>query len=164
VLQPPGIRHRVLEASAGLEVIEIGSPAEHATHADHALSLPTAAHRPERAFGGQRFVRHVARDAPWQHGPAPGFEFRDTGIAAATRCLADVRVVRAPRGGEWQLAPELCELRFLYLLEGAAMLDTHALRRDDCCAIPPDAAATLVAASGFEALAVRVWPDTGADR
>src|SRR6185436_13024852 len=35
VLQPPGIRHRVLESSVGLEVIEIGSPAVHETFADH---------------------------------------------------------------------------------------------------------------------------------
>lgn len=35
VIQPPGIRHRVLEASAGLEVIEVGLPAEHLTQVDH---------------------------------------------------------------------------------------------------------------------------------
>ena len=37
VLQPPEIRHRVLESSPGLEVIEIGAPAVHATFADHEL-------------------------------------------------------------------------------------------------------------------------------
>jgi quercetin dioxygenase-like cupin family protein len=31
VLQPPGIKHRVLESSAGLEVIEVACPAEHET-------------------------------------------------------------------------------------------------------------------------------------
>lgn len=41
VLQPPRIRHRVLESSPGLEVIEIGCPAEHETFADHDLQLPT---------------------------------------------------------------------------------------------------------------------------
>ena len=40
VLQPPTIRHRVLEASPGLEVIEIGCPAEHETWRDHAITLP----------------------------------------------------------------------------------------------------------------------------
>src|SRR5215468_913916 len=40
VLQPPEIRHRVLEASPGLEVIEIGTPALHDTIADWALPLP----------------------------------------------------------------------------------------------------------------------------
>ena len=33
VLQPPRIRHRVIESSPGLEVIEIASPAEHETFA-----------------------------------------------------------------------------------------------------------------------------------
>ena len=32
VLQPPEIRHRVLEASPGLEVVELSCPAEHVTH------------------------------------------------------------------------------------------------------------------------------------
>ena len=35
VIQPPGIRHRVLKASKGLEVVEIGLPAEHLTEVDH---------------------------------------------------------------------------------------------------------------------------------
>ena len=31
VIQPPEIRHRVLESSDGLEVVEIGCPADHVT-------------------------------------------------------------------------------------------------------------------------------------
>ena len=167
VLQPPGIRHRVLEASRGLEVIEIGSPAEHATHADHEMALPTQALRPEREFGAQRFVRHVAADARWEAGPAAGFESRDSGIAAATRCLADVRVLRAPDGGAWRIDAGREELRFVYVLEGAAVLIADGLEhcpldRDDCCAIPPDASVTIAARPGLEALAVRVWPPPGA--
>ena len=40
VLQPPEIRHRVLESSAGLEVIEVSCPAEHETLADLDWSCP----------------------------------------------------------------------------------------------------------------------------
>lgn len=57
VLQPPRIRHRVLEsAPGGLEVIEIGSPASHPTHSEHELTLPTKEHAPRRDFDGQRFI------------------------------------------------------------------------------------------------------------
>ena len=38
-IQPPEIRHRVLEASDGIEVIEIGVPAEHVTEIDHDMTL-----------------------------------------------------------------------------------------------------------------------------
>ena len=76
VLQPPEIRHRVLEASDGLEVIEVGCPALHETFADHAMSLPTPHLLPERDFGGQRFVRHVAAEARW-------LPWRATGIRDA---------------------------------------------------------------------------------
>jgi len=95
VLQPPTIRHRVLEASPGLEVIEIGGPAEHETFREHAITLPTAKLDPQRRFGGQSFVRHIAAQANWRQAPETGFEFRDTGIADATDGEASVRVLRA---------------------------------------------------------------------
>ncbi|HEU5061176.1 MAG TPA: hypothetical protein VFU21_31815 [Kofleriaceae bacterium] len=93
VLQPPRIRHQVLECSPGLEVIEVASPAEHATAADPALALPTPALRPERVFDGQRFVRHRAAGAPRQREAA--LEVRDLGIAGATGGLVSARVVRS---------------------------------------------------------------------
>ena len=100
VLQPPEIRHRVLESSPRLEVVEIGCPAEHETHADHSLALPTAILDPQRDFSGQRFVRHVASEARWTASRTPGFEYRDLGIAAATDGLAGGVVKRACSHGE----------------------------------------------------------------
>ncbi len=129
VLQPPGIRHRVLESSAGLEVVEIGCPAEHETTAEHVITLPTADLRPDRIFDGQRFVRHTAAGAvsePWR---LAGYVCRDTGIGAATEGLAGVRVVR--REGEagpiagGATAGDLVhdgELLFWFLLSGTATL------------------------------------------
>lgn len=51
VLQPPEIRHRVLECSEGFEA-EVASPAEHETWLDHELGLPTPAVRRDRDFRG----------------------------------------------------------------------------------------------------------------
>jgi quercetin dioxygenase-like cupin family protein len=93
VLQPPEIRHRVLASSPGMEVIEIGCPAEHDTFVEHDIALPTAAVRPDRSFDGQRFVRHVAAAAPRQPWLVDGLQFRDTGIAAATEGLGGAVVV-----------------------------------------------------------------------
>jgi mannose-6-phosphate isomerase-like protein (cupin superfamily) len=95
VLQPPGIRHRVLRSSPGLEVIEIGCPAEHDTFIEHVIELPTPTADPVRDFGGQRFVRHVAEHAardPWL---IDGLVVRDTGIGDATDGLAGAVVVAA---------------------------------------------------------------------
>jgi quercetin dioxygenase-like cupin family protein len=98
VIQPPQIRHRVLEASAGLEVIEVGLPAEHLTRADHELALPTSAAAPQRRFGGQRFCRSEAASAVWRPARLPGFAARETEIAEATEGVASVQVLRpAPR-------------------------------------------------------------------
>ncbi|KAI0470900.1 hypothetical protein GGR56DRAFT_658148, partial [Xylariaceae sp. FL0804] len=55
VIQPPRIRHRVLEASAGLQVVEVGVPAEHMTTLDWDMELPTPVHRPDREWDDQRF-------------------------------------------------------------------------------------------------------------
>jgi quercetin dioxygenase-like cupin family protein len=125
VLQPPRIRHRVLECSPGLEVIEIGSPANHETFADHDLELPTSRLRPERDFSGQRFVRHVAAGAAWEPFRLEGFECRDTGIGAATGGVAAARVAR-PRG-----APVSKRYRhdadflFTFVLAGSLSLDVE---------------------------------------
>ncbi len=131
VLQPPGIRHRVLECSDGLQVIEVSSPAEHETLGDLELTLPTPTRRPEREFGGQRFARHVASQAslgPWR---LAGFEARDLGIGAATSRLAKASVVRPARPGSGQeprpvpATGEPHALRFFFVLEGKATLESQ---------------------------------------
>ncbi|MFT7462987.1 MAG: mannose-6-phosphate isomerase-like protein (cupin superfamily) [Pseudohongiellaceae bacterium] len=119
VLQPPGIRHRVLESSADLQVIEVGCPAEHDTWLDHELALPTGQLRPQRDFGGQRFVHHVAASAPWSPWRGEGFEQQCTAIAAATDGLARVCSVRCL--DEQAVAPleHDGELLFFSILNGA---------------------------------------------
>jgi mannose-6-phosphate isomerase-like protein (cupin superfamily) len=140
VLQPPRIRHRVLEASPGLEVVEIGCPALHETLADHHLPLPTGRLDPDRDFDGQRFLRHVAAQTPWtpHHG---GFDRRDTGMTQATGGLAEARVIR-PAGGARGFAADgyAGELLFGFVLEGRAALDhagSHDLGPGDAFVIPP---------------------------
>ncbi|MCB9592413.1 MAG: cupin domain-containing protein [Sandaracinaceae bacterium] len=123
VLQPPEIRHRVLECSAGLEVVEVSCPAAHETLADHELGLPTAERQPERRFGGQRFVHHVAAEAAYVSGAHAGLEARDTGLAAATDGLAGARVLRpsSSEATDW-LGRHDGELRFWFVLDGALEL------------------------------------------
>jgi len=137
VLQPPHIRHRVLESSAGAEVVEIAGPASHLTQTDAAMSLPSP-HRlpPDHLFGGQRFVRHQAARAPWQPWRLPGFEAQDTGIADATAGLAGVRVLRPQASGSSsQRQAHDTELCLYYVLQGRleARLDeeTVSLGEDD---------------------------------
>jgi quercetin dioxygenase-like cupin family protein len=149
VLQPPRIRHRVLEASEGLEVVEIGCPALHETLADHGMVLPNATLAPDRDFGGQRFLRHVASEAPWAP-HAPGFRRRETGMAAATGGLADVRVVRPTTARAFEAAPHTGEFFFGFLLEGSTTLNhggAHALGPADAFVIPPGEAWGLSDAS-----------------
>jgi quercetin dioxygenase-like cupin family protein len=159
VLQPPQIRHRVLESSPGLEVIEIGSPAVHETWADHDLPLPTQQARPDRLFSGQRFVRHRVREASWMPWRLDGFEARDTGIAAATDGLAGARVVRANAAIATKADAHAGEFLFLFVLQGKLGLDSpeegsHSLRAGDSCVIPANVDYALRAGAGLEFLEV----------
>lgn len=106
VLQPPRIRHRVLECSAGLEVVEIASPAAHPTFADHALALPTAMR--ERAYGDQRFA--------WLRRG-----FSDDAMTIATNGLARVRI----RRGVGPITPG--GLTFGFVLAGSIRRDGQLL-------------------------------------
>ena len=147
VLQPPMIRHRVLESSAGAEVVEVSAPAEHITMADHALAMPGAELPAEHDFAGQRFVRHVAATASWAPWRAPGFKLRDTGIGHSTDGLAGVRVVRPVQAGAHAQLVDEAEFCFYFVLGGSMKVQVDRLFEplgpDDCIAIPGGMAYTL---------------------
>ena len=153
VLQPPGIRHRVLECSNRLEVIEIGCPAEHTTHVDHDLTLPTAITDPTRDFGGQHFVRHQAATADWAPWRLNGFEARDTGIGAATGGVAGVRIARRTHAAPTSHYQHDADFLFLFVLCGTFTLRTvgqpdQELVAEDCITIPAGMAHGFIACSG----------------
>jgi mannose-6-phosphate isomerase-like protein (cupin superfamily) len=138
VLQPPHIRHRVLESSANLEVIELGCPALHETHADPTMSLPTATLNPDRLFGGQRFARHQAHQATWEP-YSHGFERRRFGLREATSGLAEASVLR-PSAPPDPLSHD-GEFFFHFVLQGSVTLERsgHApndLRAGDSYVMP----------------------------
>lgn len=143
VTQPPEIRHRVLESSDNLEVIEIGIPAEHMTTIDHHMELPTATYRPDREFQGQRFCHHVSANATWKPWTIPGFECRDTGVNGATKGLASVNVIRpAAAGVSPVLLSHNADILFSFVMRGALQLevegnDSHRLQQRDAFVIPP---------------------------
>ena len=123
VLQPPEIRHRVLESSDNLEVIEIGAPAEHETFAEHQITLPNAQLKPDRDFSGQRFVRHVAEQSPWLPWRYSGFEARNTGIDTATSGYASAMTVRAKKSAVITESKHQHQLLFMFILSGSATLE-----------------------------------------
>ena len=111
VLQPPHIRHRVLESSAGLEVLrghrprrapdvrrarprpaDAGRPTPTATSAGSA-SCATSSPAPRGSRG-----RHPD-DPPWTRRPRPGSRRPTPGIGAATSGLGGARTVRATAAG-----------------------------------------------------------------
>ena len=138
VLQPPGIRHRVLESSSGLEVVEVSSPALHETFADHDMVLPNKRIDHHRDFGGQCFLHHVAAEMPWT--AWHGAQTQETRMKAATGGLADVRTLRPGESREMAFRAHDGELVFGFVLAGSACLDrdeSYRLGPADAFVIPP---------------------------
>ena len=145
VIQPPGIRHRVVEASPEIEVIEIGVPAEHVTTIDHDFTLPNGKGDPAREWDGQTFVHHIKDKAEWHPFRVPGFTARDTGIAAGTKGVAGIQVVRRSEGTP-PASRHDADIHFTFVMDGTMTLTAEGeadrdLQKGDAFVIPPQMAA-----------------------
>jgi mannose-6-phosphate isomerase-like protein (cupin superfamily) len=138
VLQPPGLRHRVLAASVGFEVVELASPAWHPTLIDHDTVLPSQERVPDRARQGQRFL-HAVPDRCSPRAVATGVTEVDLGLHAASGGLASARAVRFDRAGTVDLR-DADDLRFLFVGAGTGAIAgprTATLAAGDAVAFPP---------------------------
>lgn len=135
VTQPPSIRHRVVEASPNIEVIEIGVPAEHVTTIDHDFTLPNGKGDPAREWDGQTFVHHIKKNAKWHPFRIPGFVARDTGITKATKGIAGIQVVRKGEGTS-PAFQHTADIYFTFVMEGSMTL--HAADQPDRTLSPGD--------------------------
>lgn len=141
-IQPPQIRHKVLHAADGIEVIEIGVPAEHVTEIDHAMELPTPHERPDREWDGQRFVHSLARDGVFKPFRIPGFEARDTTINENTKGVASVMVARPAASHSPVWTRHEGDILFNFVMSGSMLLEgegkePYRLEKGDAFVIPP---------------------------
>ncbi|MEZ5823758.1 MAG: cupin domain-containing protein [Geminicoccaceae bacterium] len=127
VIQPPEIRHRVLEASDNLQVIEVGVPAEHITTIDHDGIRPTAAStrtaisaapassgiawgKRSGSHGGSTGSTPVKRASP-----------RQPGVSPASRSQGRTR---RPRGLRRDFIHQ-CDILFAFVMEGCMTLSAE---------------------------------------
>jgi quercetin dioxygenase-like cupin family protein len=137
VLQPPEIRHKVLESSDGLQVIEISAPALHATFADHVLDLPNG-NNPERVFGRQKFLHHVA--SKMGASGQGSIQVEETGAGSSSAGLVDVRIFGVGDGSRIDFPPHDGELSFGFVIAGDALLEIPGgsrLDEGDAFVVPP---------------------------
>lgn len=144
VIQPPQIRHRVLEASDNVEVLELGVPAEHVTTIDHEMELPNGTINPDRDWDGSKFVHHKEAEAIWAPWRIPGWDARDTGIGAGTAGVAGVCVARPDGSGAAPWCSHDTDILFTFVKEGNLTLEVdaedaepQALVAGDAFVLPP---------------------------
>jgi quercetin dioxygenase-like cupin family protein len=138
VIQPPEIRHRVLESGEGLQVIEIGVPAQHMTSFDQHTQLPTIAYRPEREFQDQVFCHHQAGNAVWKL--KNGFNICNTGVCEATKGVASVTIAKPTDSSEVHSIHD-CDIYFTFVLKGRTELNvkdngSYILSEGDAFVVP----------------------------
>ena len=138
VTQPPHIRHRVIETSNGLEVIEIGMPAEHISAIDNDMLLPNDRVDSHRLFDGQRFCHHRIASASWMPHRLPGFVSCETGTATASGNIAGARVLRAAPVSRAYKATHSADVLFSFVLAGSMRLDKQLLVAGDAFTVPPN--------------------------
>lgn len=163
VIQPPRIRHRVLESSDDLHVVELGYPAEHLTIADHDFDFTANPEDPSRTWDGQSFVRFTHDDAVWI-AASDGVEEADTGVADATGRRADVRVVRLGAGRSWTVGPVADRVfQFVFVLDGRVSDVTKgaaiSLADSDAVVVPVGDSARYRADDDTELLVVSITTD-----
>lgn len=158
VLQPPGIRHRVLESAGGLEVLEVAGPAAHATRFDPARELPDEPRGPDARWGGQAFLRYRATDErrePW----APGLVARPSGMGEASGGRVDLRVVRPGAADATRAAPRP---RLWYLARGEAELglgdEVARFRAGDLAVVPAGNGRLAAPSPDLELVEVELGP------
>jgi len=148
VIQPPHIRHQVLETSDAFEVVEVGTPAVHETRVDHQMTLPNTDGPVDTVFGGQHFVHHQRQGASWTPWRFDGLVAREFGFDAATDGLAEARVVRPDpdsEGGGGSFAHD-GEFVFWFMVDGKAGLE----RSGEHHQLGPGDAVTLPAGEAFK--------------
>ncbi len=160
ILQPPTMRHQVLEASAGLEVLEVSSPAEHDTFGDLTLELPDGEVAPTTTWRGQRFVHDVASDGLWTETDS-GWAVRETAIGGGCSEAGTVRFARAGIASQPMEidSGHAGELLLLFVRGGSAEVtcgDVYDLTTGDAIAIPGQTAFSVRANPEVEVVCVEL--------
>jgi mannose-6-phosphate isomerase-like protein (cupin superfamily) len=127
ILQPPGIRHQVLESFNDLEVIEFTSPSDHVTFSDFEMELPNSIQDKERYFLGQQFSHSKSESSEEKmYLTSDSLNVYTTSIATASGEIGWVHEIRGHKDNEEQLTPSFVmserELSFImwFVTNGSA--------------------------------------------
>ncbi len=121
------------------------------------LNLPNENVAPERIFGEQIFLHHIADKAVWEISEIEKFESRDTGISKATGGLADVQTLRAIADARFSVKHS-DEFLFFFVLKGNLQLsnegNNYFVEKGGSFVLPAEREYCIDAAKGLEMIRV----------
>ena len=106
-------------------MVEICSPAQHATCIDHSLQLPTnATPIKDREYGpGHQFAHFLAgEEGGWEGWGMEGFEARGMGFGKATKGAGEASVVRVSPSTSTRWYKHCSGFSFFFVLKGKMVL------------------------------------------
>lgn len=153
VLQPAGIRHRVLECTDGFEVFEVAAPAEHPTFVEHSFDLPTPKIDRGRDFGGQKFVHHRLDTTAVTE--SKNIVRRDTGIREASSGVGDVYIVSSECGAVFS-GFRSNRVSIAFVSRGTVLFETGRFGRGDVFVLEDPLAGEAALAPGAELVVAEI--------
>ena len=145
ILQPPQIKHQVIETYEPLEVIEITSPAEHVTKINYDLKIPN---KDKTSFDEKTksFFLHYKYESQGIESILPGFNEKKMGIYEASAEFADLIILESDNFNSFEFLHRN-KILFIYVLDGSIKIiddiTEHSLNKNDCFTLPPNKKVSL---------------------
>ncbi len=140
ILQPPNIKHKVIETYEPLEVIELTMPAEHVTSIDYSLELPNKDKTNFAKISKSNFL-YYKDNLNRNEYIFPGFSIQNTGINDSSNKFGDLVILESKDFNEFKFTHK-SKFLFYYIIEGSIELKNSEkilhFNQNDCFVLLPN--------------------------
>tara|TARA_Y100000590_G_C15684130_1_gene1000943 strand:+ start:138 stop:1208 length:1071 start_codon:yes stop_codon:yes gene_type:complete len=124
ILQPPKIRHKVLESSDNLEVLELTVPGRHSTKIDNKMILPNNIIDKEKLFSNMKFCYFNYKNSQIEKSDTSNILCRNTNIDIATNYKASVEILESQSIARYQINNKN-KIFFIFVLDGKITINEN---------------------------------------
>lgn len=122
ILQPPKIRHKVLESSDNLEVLELTIPGRHSTKIDNNMILPNNITDKEKLYSNMKFCYFNYINSQIEKSDTSKILYRNMNIDIASNDKASVEIIEFKSIASFQINNKN-KIFFIFVLDGKVTID-----------------------------------------